>query len=554
MSTLRSSADILAANDYWKEKDWDAAKAILDGFTPSGTFKSAYSFIIAVNNDGGTNYFSASNAYQTIYGGSTADNHHIGSVDGASARAVIQAAVTACASGGSILITKGSYLLDGHIDIAGVNYLLIQGAGIGNTIITTFGFDKNDNIATYGCTFRDFTIDLKSTEDQNCMNLFGTGGCINFTFQRVEMKDSGNEFLFNWSYADNLLVENCIFEDGGLTLAKDNCAGGSLPSSELGAIWRSNLFIKEHSLGSAMLTTGETGNVIVDGNIFVDLSDLCYAAVSIENFYGNCKNIIVSNNKIYGTLIQMGNSDDNPILSATITGNIIEGLPNAIGGGGIAGNSVDKLIIADNTLIDCMEGIVTLNCGVVNINNNIIKNVDSCLSGLVTQAGICCSANNVTTINGNTIYDDAGTTSYGIYAGFGGAGDYYITNNQLKGAFLEWAIDLAACNHVSILGNDIVAGVTGAIANMDLPTTIKVRYNTGFITEVSGKANGASPITVNHGLSCLAGYYPTLINCTVRSNDGNKTAAVYDETATTFKIYHNTGGVADVYYYAEYIV
>jgi hypothetical protein len=116
LSTIRSSATILAANDYWKESDWDAAKALLDGYTPSGTFVSPYSFVFSKNTDVGVDYYSASNAFQTIYGGATLANHHIGGVDGADVSAVIQAVANAMPSGSIICFKNATYTLNTIVD------------------------------------------------------------------------------------------------------------------------------------------------------------------------------------------------------------------------------------------------------------------------------------------------------------------------------------------------------------------------------------------------------------------------------------------------------
>jgi len=69
------------------ENDWNAMIDILEGFTPSGVFKSNYSFLVV---EDGTDAYGC-NAYQILYGGPD----DVGGVDGADHYAVIQACLNA---------------------------------------------------------------------------------------------------------------------------------------------------------------------------------------------------------------------------------------------------------------------------------------------------------------------------------------------------------------------------------------------------------------------------------------------------------------------------
>jgi hypothetical protein len=77
-----------------------------NGFTPSGTYVSPYSYVISQNVVGGVTYYSASNAYQTIYGGSGS----IGA-DGLDLDAVTQAVESAIytAGGGKVIWGDGIF-------------------------------------------------------------------------------------------------------------------------------------------------------------------------------------------------------------------------------------------------------------------------------------------------------------------------------------------------------------------------------------------------------------------------------------------------------------
>jgi hypothetical protein len=104
------------------EKDWNAMKNRIDGFTPSGTFVSSYTYVVST--DGTDTY--ASNAFQTVYGGPD----DAGSVDGGDAYAVINACISNIASTGSIFITAGVYTLTSGLVIDG-KAISIYGEGPG---------------------------------------------------------------------------------------------------------------------------------------------------------------------------------------------------------------------------------------------------------------------------------------------------------------------------------------------------------------------------------------------------------------------------------------
>lgn len=106
------------------ENDYNALRLILAGYTPSGTFLNPCTFTIS--EDGTDTY--ASNAYQTIYGGSS----DTGGVDGGDAAAVIQAAVDALGDpGGKILFRQGRYNIDTAIDLSGIYNVWLEMESLG---------------------------------------------------------------------------------------------------------------------------------------------------------------------------------------------------------------------------------------------------------------------------------------------------------------------------------------------------------------------------------------------------------------------------------------
>jgi hypothetical protein len=87
----------------------------INGYTPSGTFISPYTFLISIDAE---DYIHASNAFQTIYGGPD----DAGEVDGTDPIAVIQAALDGLTAGRTWqekIVCVGDFELDGTITISG---------------------------------------------------------------------------------------------------------------------------------------------------------------------------------------------------------------------------------------------------------------------------------------------------------------------------------------------------------------------------------------------------------------------------------------------------
>jgi len=528
----RLYSEATAAGDHLRATlDWDAMVAQWRGFTPSGTFKSPYDFVIVYD---GVDYY-ACNAFQVVYGGPD----DAGGVDGGDAAAVINAAV---ASDKYVFIAGSDYDLNGtDISIVGVSNCTIVGAGRGHTVLQNGAILKNDAGATYNIVIRDLTVDANNLANHNCINL-GTN-TYSPRIINCELKNTNNYFLLDWAGVDNLIVEDCVFSDGGLTVAVDNCAGAQLKTTNNTSIFRNNYFVKNASAGSALLTTGATGNILIEGNAFIDLSNLAYAAVSIENFYGTCKSIQVVNNYAYAVPITVGNNAVNQMEYVNISNNIIQGLAATTnGGGGIICQKAERAVISGNILLDGVYGIFMLNIDSVIASNNILHNTDIDSAGLPTTAAFYLSGCGVARVQGNTVTDDAGTTPYAIhYTG----GDVYIQDNTFKGPFTTACLSCGgATNYAKITNNSLVGSVIG-LASV---TTKDVHGNTGFVTESWGKETGVSPIlNVAHGLSGA----PTTIILT-GAGTTPFSATFWGENATDFDIYHDAGVSTGIAWYAKY--
>jgi len=339
---------------------------------------------------------------------------------------------------------------------------------------------------------------------------------------------------------DNLLVEGCIFNDGGLTEAKDNAAGGQLTTTNRVSTFRNNLFIKINSLGGGMLTTGATGNLIISNNAFVDLSGNSYAAVSIENSYGACKNIQVIGNYAYGIGFAVGQILTYTLGHVQIIGNIVEGTgPTGIGTGIIRG--IGKMVtIKDNQITNTVYGIhaaVPAGGGEIVVANNLIKNTNiTSATSIFDKGGIYLAANTETAvakISGNIITDDSGTTPHGIRTGNSPNMRLYLEGNVFQGPFANEAIYITSTlGFLYMVENNINGTVLlGTITDK----TIKRNY--GYTTENSGTATivaGNSYVDVPHGLSIK----PKLekIGLTFQTDLEGRDVWVSNATSSTFRI------------------
>lgn len=425
--------------------------------------------------------------------------------DGVADEVQIQAAIDAVntAGGGVVFIRAGTYTLAAEVSIKNRSNVTIQGEGVGVTVLMNYGIRKNDNTTTSNMGFRDFTIDINGQSHQA---MAFTNNSYFFHMKRVELKNADSNFLLQWGACDRLIVENCYFYDGGLTVGKDNCAGGQLTSTNNTSIFRNNWFVKEFSAGGGLLTTGQTGNLLVEGNSFIDLSNNCYAAVSCEQQTGNSMNIQIMNNQAYRVGYQLGVSgNSNRIARGMIVGNTLVGVNGANTAVGIETQRVDDLLIDNNTLSDTSYGIFSSANGYVKITNNKIKNTDTASSGFPSdKAGIYLTSNTVVEVEDNIVWDDqgTGTTPYGLRI-VGGSQRVYSRNNKMLGPFVTNALQVTSTQtYFSTRGDDFSGGSIslGTITNYEnngtLFTQTADKTVTNTVTETTILGTGVGSVTL----------------------------------------------------------
>jgi hypothetical protein len=212
-------AERTALGQHLIDEDHDLLVDGYRGFTPAGIFVSPYSFLVSTVTDGGTPYYGASNAYQTIYGGFSTANHHIGGVDGANYDALIAKLLSDLATTGGVIAHKNAvYPLtakvesakvaatDKHISIIGEGFDTIwkwTGAAAG----TMFGNLTKRHLN--GFTLANMTLDVDSIANVKPVHI-----------------DSVWRYNFN-----NLLIKNCVEKPAFTINASTAPAGGGISNT-----------------------------------------------------------------------------------------------------------------------------------------------------------------------------------------------------------------------------------------------------------------------------------------------------------------------------------
>jgi hypothetical protein len=370
-----------------------------------------------------------------------------------------------------------------------------------------------------------------------CLNL--AVNSFDFRIRNVELKNSKDGFLMFWEGVDGLIVEDSIFYDGGLSADADNCAGSQLRTTEGRTIFRNCTFIKERSLGGGMLTTGSTGNLLIEGCTFIDLSGGSYAAVSIENSFGPCKDIQVIGCRAYGRNqgIAIGNSTAYQIERGVIIGCITTGTQLI--------RNAKEAIISNGIIFNSVYGFFLHNNTVARLKNCIAKNTNILNDPIVfDKAGLYIDANSFVEVEGLHVYDDqpTPTTPHAIR---GSSTEVYLRDVVAAGPFVYQAINLGSGNVLKWYGGK----VNGAVVLGTYSVEKTIKGVSGYVTENSGVATlpaGSTRVTVNHGLAEA----PSKVLITPRAN---VTAWVENITATSFDIVVATAPAAPVTFswYAE---
>lgn len=528
-------------------RDWNAMVDVINGFTPSGTFKTLPTYIIS--KDATPDYY-ASNAYQTIYGGPG----DAGGVDGGNPQAVVQAALDNLTSGGSLWFKAGTYDFDDTCCNVENSNVAIFGEGKATHIIG----DDSGNGAFY------FYNASGTRSNFLVRNIYFTGD-----------PTGAESHCLNFLDATNILVEGCWFEDIG-----DEPV--NLGKSCRNAVIRNNWFLNTGNAGALQGTAimMQSGHHLIEGNTII--GSTATPGISLSGIVGTeiIEDVIIRNNRIYGeSNLNVGiyfNAVSYDIHDVLVQGNQIY---DCTLGGIIDGDSgtedVYNIIVANNTVIgggsdgNARGAIQFIKNSPRNITavGNLIEDWDAttALRGIRIYADNMVVANNRIkdigadgiqvlydtengSVTGNLISGCANTNAAAIRV----QGPYCsITGNTIVDCYRGFYVTDSA-EHIAIGDNILDGTLTVGLTNSAAATDLDVEHNIGYRTENFGAAtilNGNTDIVVNHGLTTT----PTTVVVTGRNSD---TVDLYTVTFTatqfTIRATGAVGGDRTVSWYAKY--
>jgi hypothetical protein len=505
--------------------DWNAMVDRINGYTPSGIFKSPYTFLITQNIDDGVEYYAASNAFQTVYGGSTLADHHNGGVDGVDASAVIQAALNI---GGAVSLSPDTVYsllrplqLVNNLDFYGPKTAVLKAVaampavgspagycgGMLETVPTTgclniqvhgFSIDSN-NLALYAIATWDTVTQAVTVNDLELYELTVSNpvntvqmGFIDLHGSNINMHDCN---VSNVGIINLCEGSNNRFNNNFVTDTFDSCiscgSGGTL--CENYTITGNTLRQNNSNTGYCIDIFGRISNVTITGNTLVKSGTSIFDGIHFD-FSGIYRptQIVVSGNTVNMNSVttRTGISVSSADAPITITGNTVTGTATTgttgimgLGGVNISGNTVKGFQVGINSGETVSD---------VSICNNTISG-----SSIGIQAGNTLSNS---TVNNNTIYGLAGATTRGIFSQFGAF--IQFQNNTILNA--TYGISTSATpgisnNNCIVMGN-ILYGCTYPVANFT-GNANHVSHNIGYTTKFNTdiESSGIAQ-TIPHGL------------------------------------------------------
>ena len=300
--------------------------------------EKAVTYIIRKN---GANYEALNGSTGKISYGSASD---AGGVDGASATAVAQAAITATTNG-TVLFGNGTFTLSGVLSLKsgvdirgqGENTILKMANGVSNHIF--YGFDQ------YKIKISDMTLDLSASGSD--ITSGGSPPCgifaactvlgtpLYLTVERIHTIDAKEEGVIILA-GNNVTIQDCYFEDSVF-------AGVHTDNDQYLII--QNNYITGGEFG--VKVTAASFNNIIRGNIIVESTTAAigctgsgYNLFSENIFYNVNSGFTVSDDV-------MGSSDYNQIINNTIN------TVTSAAGSGVGVLNCQNNLIAGNIITNC---------------------------------------------------------------------------------------------------------------------------------------------------------------------------------------------------------
>jgi parallel beta-helix repeat protein len=384
-----------------------------------------------------------------------------------SAQTVINSAISALpATGGSIYLMEGTYIVDGSINIP--NNVSITGAGPGTVIKIKNATNASINVFTNSDTV--------------------TGTRVTIANLRIDgNKANQTSGTMNGVYFDHM-----------------GSGAGTVDGGKITNIYASNMF---NAFGSSGISLSNSSNNTIVGNTLNNNSKGVYLATSTNN--------TISNNLAQGNDLGM-------YISLTSTGNTITGniLQSNTSDGIYLQTSSYNVITGNNVQSNGGHGINLSNTNLYNViaNNKIHDN-----GGATTNNGIYLITSDSNTITGNDITDTSHTTdNYAINITSGTTNT--LSSNSLGGGSINDAgtgtIYNAQTNvngYFTFKASTTRLGLGNVSPAYALDVTGQVNSTTGFLFNGTAGStttcNGATPSLTNvtiqggiiTGVTCAAG-------------------------------------------------
>jgi hypothetical protein len=221
--------------------DWNEVVRRVKGFTPSGSFVSPFTYLILSEVSNGVTYYSANNAFQTIYGGpywneSPVNSSHKGSgngIDGTNAALIFQT----CLDNGGTIVFNGAFPCSTSLNVT------VPGTCLSGTSI----LDKLTFSGTNGLIVTAISVNIKNCTIENVV-----AGVYPHTNTGISIDGTSSHFIY-WSKIENVDLP------------------GWLSSCYCSYIWESTFHqIKTDYSGNAVTIYGQSVNNFFTNCVFTN--------------------------------------------------------------------------------------------------------------------------------------------------------------------------------------------------------------------------------------------------------------------------------------------
>ena len=394
----------------------------------SDLIQNRWSYSYLIYNSGGNTY---------------AENGSTGLIDfrGSDAKTVINNAITALTSGGSIFIKEGTYLISDKVFLDTPN---IQITGTMGTILKWNGVAQGGHVMEIGasadnCEVSDLAFDMNLMADYSIKCIASGGSTDNLKISRCHMYGGAvGSACLGMARVKRGIVDSCIFE-------------GS------------------NALGINVLDSSEDLHIV---NNFADGLGDSFCSVGTATGF-KISRVTVSNNTVTngtGFGVEFYGNVDGGIASNNIIKNNNRGLISQTAGG----YSPDNIIFSNNNIFDCIYESIRLysNSSKIQVLGNNVSITTATTNAIEANGNVSKEViidNNRVTMNTNDSYgcivmvdnmisSKLSISNNQLYGGASGilindlSKGAIISNNFIENAYYE-GMELNGLQHASIIGN-----------------------------------------------------------------------------------------------------